>query len=642
MSRKRKLEELIEINTAISSRLDSRDLLKSITLSALALLDADSAEVWLLENPSRGGRPADTADPEARSAGGLAGAARSRGPEAASESVNTGDSPPTLDSSLKASAAGERLPAQKQYRFRLLASAGTSDPLTADTESRTEPAPVLVLFTGQIEHDYDRSFIVSGLDAALGKALGGAETGGYRATRAESAFFAIDEHSHGLFTVSREEPRPFQGEDYYFLEKLAIQAGISLSTSQRFEEIAGERDRALAGLEKLKRRTLIGGSAALKEVQRLIDLAAPSSASILILGERGVGKELVADALHRESERAAAPFIKLNCAGLVESLLESELFGYEKGAFTGADKTRSGLLEAADGGTLFLDEVGEMSPAMQAKLLRFLQEGSFRRVGGNKQEIEVDVRIVAATNRDIAGDGDVTATPGAVNAGPALAEAAAARISAEDASNPGPGLMRRDLFDRLATIVLRIPALRERREDIAPLMQHFLERYTVLENKTEIKGFAPAIFALMEAAEWPGNVRELENAVHRLVILHPGGPLIQNTDQVFVARRQGTIDGGAKIEQGAPPAGDGQGATDLAGASDSEYRPGPEGPDAPPERIYFDARDAFEADYIRRALAAARGNISKAAQQSGLDRGNFRLKMNKHEIDAADFKTKKK
>lgn len=619
MSRKRKLEELIEINTAISSRLDSRDLLKSITLSALALLDADSAEIWLLEDRSRAARTAEES------------------PAASHDDPPEDSADPALSDHKRSDSdnfEGTRLPKRKQYRFRLLASAGTSDPLTADLARSDRSSPLLVLFTGQIEHDYDRSFIVSGLDTALGKALGGTETGGYRPTRAESAFFAIDENTHGVFTVSREEPRPFQGEDYYFLEKLAIQAGISLSTSQRFEQVAGERDRALARLEKLKKRTLIGGSAALKEVQRLIDLAAPSQASVLILGERGVGKELVADALHRGSERGKAPFIKLNCAGLVEALLESELFGYEKGAFTGADKTRIGLLEAAHDGTLFLDEVGEMSPGMQAKLLRFLQEGTFRRVGG-KEEIQVKVRIIAATNRDIAGDGNADTAANIATAGPVTAGlVAAALTTSEENASPGSGLMRRDLFDRLATIVLHIPALRERREDIAPLMQHFLARYTVLENKTEIQGFAPEIFTLMEAADWPGNIRELENAVHRLVILHPGGPFIQNMDQVFVARRQG------QTQQKPDQSGQTKG-TDLLGV-DTAADPVPTDTTAPPELIFFEARDAFEADYIRQALAGARGNISKAAHLSGLDRGNFRLKMNKHQIDQADFKTKKK
>ncbi len=602
MSRNRKLEELIEINTAISSRLDSRDLLKSITLSALALLDADSAEVWLLEEPAR------------KTSGG-------------SDSPQSGPARETDAAAALQDGVGSRLPVRKQYRFRLLASAGTSDPLTADSNHKNGGATVLTFAAEQIESDDDRSFLASGLDGALAKALGGPGTGGYRPTRAESAFFAFagdpgtDEsrYTHGLFTVSREEPRPFQGDDYYFLEKLAIQTGISLSTSQRFEHVADERDQALANLAQLKERSLVGGSEAMREVQRLIQLAAPSRASVLILGERGVGKELIADALHRGSERAQAPFIKLNCAGLVESLLESELFGYEKGAFTGADQDRAGLLEAADGGTLFLDEVGEMSPGMQAKLLRFLQEGTFRRVGSQKQERKVDVRVVAATNRDIAGDGD--------------------------------GLMRRDLFDRLATIVLRIPALRERREDIAALMQHFLKRYTRLENKSGIEGFSPEIFALMEAADWPGNVRELENAVHRLVILHSTGSLIQNTDQVFVARRQGVANDNPQVTTDpsleTSKAGDGAARPGTASAA-----AGDSGPDTPPQsaassadapdRIYFEAKDAFEADYIRRALAATRGNISKAAQLSGLDRGNFRLKMNKHEVDAAEFKSKKK
>ena len=600
MSRKRKLEELIEINTAISSRLDSRDLLKSITLSALALLDADSAEIWLLDH-------GDDHEP--------------------------GDELVT----------GRRLPHRKRYRFRLLASAGTSDPMQdAEAAARdASKAPTLVLFEGHIEHDYDRSFVVSGLNNALTTAFANSsaskKTEGYRPTRAESAFFQINNEEYGLFTISREDPRTFSGDDYYFLEKLAVQAGISLSTSRRFEAVASERDRALARIQKLRERTLIGTSPALQDLQRMIDLAGPSQASVVILGERGVGKELVADALHAKSDRRDAKIIKLNCAGLMESLLESELFGYEKGAFTGAEHTRAGLLEEADGGTLFLDEAGEMSAALQAKLLRFLQEGTFRRVGGN-QEIKVNVRVLAATNRDIAGDSAEVHQPSTI------------RAAGATQAQQGAGYMRRDLFDRLATIVLRIPPLRERRDDIAPLMQHFLARFTVLENKTELHGFAPEIIRLMESADWPGNVRELENAVHRLVILHGGGPLISNVDQVFVARRQGLP---SRPEMPATES--------TASERSASAGPGPTGtgPDpeyaqtfapaaarpplaAPQEQIYFDARDAFEAEYIRQALAGARGNISKAAEQSGLDRGNFRLKMNKHNIDQNEFKPKKK
>lgn len=595
MSRNRKLEELIEINTAISSRLESRDLLKSITLSALALLNADSAEIWCFDSQSGGS-----------STEGAAGSEREVG----------------------------TLPKRKLYRFDLLASAGTSDPLSPeDTEQSNAPsdqqATVLKLLGSQVEHDYDRSFIVSGLDRSLREALNSPRMDGYVPERVESAFFPIDDQRHGLFTVSREDRRSFQGDDFYFLEKLAIQAGISLRMSSRFATVSEERDEAIARIRRLRHRDLIGKSPAMAELQQTLELAAPSQASVLILGERGVGKERIADALHERSNRADKALIKLNCAGLVESLLESELFGYEKGAFTGADSSRAGLLEAADGGTLFLDEVGEMTPALQAKLLRFLQEGTFRRVGGTS-EIKVSVRVVAATNRDIAGDGNN-----------------ASQADGHDAAGESQ-LMRRDLFDRLATIVLRVPPLRERREDIAALLRYFLERYSILEEKPEITGFAPEIVRLMETADWPGNVRELENAVHRLVILHSGGPLIENADQVFVARRNRPSGSGT-----APSLADANdGSLNATGRPDnsdsgSDKATGPtKNPVAdqavPPTESYFNAKDAFEADYVRRALTGSRGNISKAAESSGLDRGNFRLKMTKHAIDARDFKIRKK
>lgn len=581
MSRNRKLEELIEINTAISSRLESRDLLKSITLSALALLNADSAEIWCFDSSSSGGSSAELAADAKRESGAL--------------------------------------PQRKLYRFGLLASAGTSDPLSPEAAEHSsdrsdQQATVLKLLGSQVEHDYDRSFIVSGLDRSLREALNSPRMEGYVPERVESAFFPIDDQRHGLFTVSREDRRSFQGDDFYFLEKLAIQAGISLRMSSRFAVVAEERDEAIARIRRLRHRDLIGRSPAMAELQQTLELAAPSQASVLILGERGVGKERIADALHERSNRADKALIKLNCAGLVESLLESELFGYEKGAFTGADSSRAGLLEAADGGTLFLDEVGEMTPAIQAKLLRFLQEGTFRRVGGTA-EIKVAVRVVAATNRDIAGDG--------VNAGQADGHDAAGESQ----------LMRRDLFDRLATIVLRVPPLRERREDIAALLRYFLERYSILEEKPEITGFAPEIVRLMETADWPGNVRELENAVHRLVILHSGGPLIENADQVFVARRNRPsteISVAPSTENPAPADSEDSAASPAADQS------------VPPANSYFEAKDTFEADYVRRALTGSRGNISKAAETSGLDRGNFRLKMTKHSIDARDFKIRKK
>jgi DNA-binding NtrC family response regulator len=220
---------------------------------------------------------------------------------------------------------------------------------------------------------------------------------------------------------------------------------------------------------------------------------APSRASVLVMGESGTGKELVASALHHNSERADKPFVKLHCAALAESLLESELFGHEKGAFTGADRRRVGRFEQADGGTIFLDEIGEISPTTQVKLLRVLQEHEFERVGGN-QPVKVDVRVIAATNRDL-------------------------RKMVDD------GKFREDLYYRLNVISLRLPPLRQRRTDIPSLATHFLDKYTEQNGKDAVTISEPAM-QLLRSYDWPGNVRELENVVERAVVLVDGPQIL--------------------------------------------------------------------------------------------------------------------
>jgi DNA-binding NtrC family response regulator len=231
---------------------------------------------------------------------------------------------------------------------------------------------------------------------------------------------------------------------------------------------------------------MVGTSPAMQGVFEIIDQVAPSRATVLITGESGTGKELVANALHTRSPRAAGPFIKLHCAALAESLLESELFGHERGAFTGAIARKDGRFTLADGGTLFLDEIGEISPSIQVKLLRFLQEHEFERVGGT-QTIRVDVRVIAATNRNLR----------------------------EEVAR---GRFREDLFYRLNVVALEMPPLRERRSDIVSLAQFFLDRYA-RDNAKTITGFSPDALELLVSYDWPGNVRELENAVERAVVL---------------------------------------------------------------------------------------------------------------------------
>lgn len=236
-------------------------------------------------------------------------------------------------------------------------------------------------------------------------------------------------------------------------------------------------------------KNMIGKSQPMKELVDMVAMIAPSEATVLISGESGTGKELIARSIHFNSGRREAPLVIVNCAALTETLLESELFGHEKGAFTGADKRREGRFMQASNGTIFLDEIGEMSPMMQAKLLRVTQDREIQRVGSDEM-IKVDVRIVAATNRDL--EKDVSS-----------------------------GRFREDLYYRLNVLTLRVPPLREHLDDIPLLAQHFLDKYGE-RNRKRIKGFTPVAMDMFLKYDWPGNVRELENAVERAVILLPG------------------------------------------------------------------------------------------------------------------------
>jgi len=238
--------------------------------------------------------------------------------------------------------------------------------------------------------------------------------------------------------------------------------------------------------DKYKSSGLVGSTPQMKQIFHMIADVAPSTASILILGETGTGKELVANALHCQSDRACMPFVALHCAALSEGVLESELFGHEKGAFTGAVQARKGRFEMADGGTLFLDEVGEMSLKVQVKLLRVLEKGEFERVGGEKT-LKVDVRLITATNRNLE-------------------------------KEVSEGRFREDLFYRLNVITIHLPSLRERKDDIPILSNFFVIKYTK-KYKKEIKGFAPEAMEALCAYHWPGNVRELENVVERAIVL---------------------------------------------------------------------------------------------------------------------------
>lgn len=261
-----------------------------------------------------------------------------------------------------------------------------------------------------------------------------------------------------------------------------------------FDNLQATLEKALAHTHSVDAETpavfgMVGKSPAMQHLLSEIALVAPSEATVLIHGDSGTGKELVARAIHASSARSEKPLVTLNCAALNESLLESELFGHEKGAFTGADKRREGRFVEADGGTLFLDEIGDISPMMQVRLLRAIQEREVQRVGSN-QTISVDVRLIAATHRDLAAE---------VNA----------------------GRFRQDLYYRLNVVAIEVPSLRQRREDIPLLANHFLQRFAE-RNRKAVKGFTPQAMDLLIHYDWPGNIRELENAVERAVVLLTG------------------------------------------------------------------------------------------------------------------------
>ncbi|MDP9002714.1 MAG: sigma-54 dependent transcriptional regulator [Myxococcota bacterium] len=292
-------------------------------------------------------------------------------------------------------------------------------------------------------------------------------------------------------TISSAVEAMKKGAENYLLKPLDPDAlGAMVERAMEKARLVQETQRLR---DRLRERNavshIVSSDAKMQEVLELVAQVGPSKAGVLITGESGTGKELIADAIHGASPRAKAPFVRLHCAALSESLLESELFGHERGAFTGAVSRREGRFKQADGGTLFLDEIAEVSPAIQVKLLRFLQERTFERVGGN-ETLKVDVRVIAATNRDLG-----------------------AEIQ--------KGHFRDDLFYRLNVVTVELPPLRERRADIPTLASFFLRRYAA-ENGRSIETFSDEALQALVEYRWPGNVRELENVVERAVVLCDG------------------------------------------------------------------------------------------------------------------------
>ncbi len=322
---------------------------------------------------------------------------------------------------------------------------------------------------------------------------------------------------------------------------------------------------------------LVGNSAGIREVTRMIEAVAYSAATVLVTGESGTGKELVARALHARSPRKSHPFVALNCGALTETLLESELFGHVKGAFTGAQRDQKGLFDAADGGTIFLDEIGDIPLATQVRLLRVLQEGEVKRVG-SADSVRVDVRVIAATHRDL----------------PKLVKS---------------GKFREDLFYRLNVINVPLPALRERVDDVPLLAHHFLRRYADRLGK-KVRTLSPEAIELFCGYRWPGNVRELENAVERAVVLCRGDSITPADLPPAVTGRT------APLVRDAPASGDEGAWLALSYAAAKEQ-----------------ALRRFEKGYVEALMKACDNNISAAARKAGMDRSNFKRVLRKYRTD---------
>jgi two-component system response regulator PilR (NtrC family) len=327
--------------------------------------------------------------------------------------------------------------------------------------------------------------------------------------------------------------------------------------------------RALQSAHKFS--NIIGRSEPMLAVFQLIETIAPTGSTVLISGESGTGKELAARAIHYNSLRKERPFVALNCGALSETLLDSELFGHMKGSFTGADTNKKGLIEVAERGSIFLDEIGEMSPLVQVKLLRVLQERKYRRLGGT-EEVEADIRVIAATNRDLS------------------------KMVAE-------GTFREDLFYRINVIPIRLPALRERTEDIPLLADHFVLRFATEMGKT-ITGISGGAIACLQAYGWPGNIRELENAIERAVAL-------ERSPSILVESLPDQVRGAAAA---------------VAGAA------------APTENFPDNGFDLeqhvqhIEREYIAEALKRAGGVKVKAAELLGMSFRSFRYYMKKYDL----------
>ncbi len=347
---------------------------------------------------------------------------------------------------------------------------------------------------------------------------------------------------------------------------------IRLVVDRALEEMALREENVRLRREMLRvfaQDNIVGRGEKISAILEMVRSVAPTNSTVLITGESGTGKELVARAIHEASERRDKAFVSINCGAFPETLLESELFGYFKGAFTGADTNRKGIIESANGGTLFLDEIGETSPGMQVKLLRVLQERMVRPLGGT-QDVPVDVRLIASTNRD---------------------------LKAMVADNQ----FREDFYYRVSVIPIHVPPLRERKDDIEPLARHFLKKYS-LEMGKPVHDFDSAAFSALMRYNWPGNVRELENAVEHAVAV------------------SGSRDGLVGIEH-------------LPGAVQWAGTPGEKVPDIPKEGVDFEKQiEAVEKRYLVEALRLAGGVRRRAADLLHMTYRSFRHYAKKHGV----------
>ncbi len=375
---------------------------------------------------------------------------------------------------------------------------------------------------------------------------------------------------------------------FYYLTKpfRPYELSSMVESAARYTRLRRELTRTKRDLESGPRSLLVGHSAAMRKLRAALDRLAGQDVSILIQGESGTGKELVARSLHERGMRRSKRFVPLNCGAIPETLIDSELFGHTKGAFTGATTDRSGVFVEADGGTLFLDEIGDMPVAVQARLLRVLQEGEVRAVGGSTER-KVDVRVIAASHVDLA-----------------------AAVEQQR--------FRQDLFYRLNVVVLAVPPLRDRLDDLPLLAAHFLKKHGGNHPPT-LSGEA---LEVMAAYGWPGNVRELENSIMHALALHHGGDTIVPESLPMVIAK-GTANATAAAASSST-----NGAIELANG------------ELPPlTDAKRKASSDFEKRYLVLAMEKAKGSVSEAARLAGLDRTNFRRLLQRHGIDAAEYKS---